>query len=108
MKSFRWFIVGNVIGIATMGLSYEYYFVMSVEGFLMVPKSQATLENVYLDIREWTLHDWADHPQVARAFVNDGRSDLVSSSVARETVEHLLPDLEDEPDVENLFNLNRQ
>ncbi|MDG2389115.1 MAG: hypothetical protein P8M30_07330 [Planctomycetaceae bacterium] len=106
MKSLWLFLGGLFSGLLLMGLSYEYHFVMSEEGFLIVPKSQSSLSKVYVDIRDWSITDWGDHPEVARALIADGRSDLVKASVADETLKKLLPSLGSEPEVANPFEVN--
>jgi len=106
MKSLWLFLGGLFSGLLLACLSYEYHFVMSEEGFLVVPKSQSSLSNVYVDIREWSLTDWGDHPEVARALIADGRSDLVQTSVADDALKKLLPSLGSEPELANPFEVN--
>ena len=108
MKKLWIFLGGLAAGLIIMGLSYEYHFVMSDDGFLFVPKSQASLKDVYVDIREWTISDWGDHPQVAKALIADGRDDLVTTSITEGALQEVLPGLGEEPEVANPFHLNRQ
>jgi hypothetical protein len=107
MKSLWLFLGGLFCGLLLTGLSYEYHCVMSEEGFLIVPKSQSSLSDVYVDIREWSITDWGDHPEVARALIADGRSELVKASVADDTLKKLLPSLGSEPEVANPFQINQ-
>lgn len=109
MKSFWCFIAGLVLGVSMMGIAYSYHFVRSGEGIVIVPKTTASLANVYVDITDWTLTEWGDHPAVMRALVEDGRSDLIKTSVADEALQNLLPSLGGkEPEVASPVNLNRQ
>ena len=98
MKSVWLFLGGLATGILLMMLSYEYHFVRSGEGFLVVPKTQSALKNIYVDIRGWSLEDWGDHPDVARALIQDGRSELVTSGAAHNALEQLIPKLTDNPE----------
>ncbi len=97
MKSLWLFLGGVLTGFLLMGLSYEYHFVMSDKGFLIVPKTQSALKNIYVDIRGWSLEDWGKHPDVARALIQDGRSELVRTGTAQ-NLEQLIPPLTDNPE----------
>jgi hypothetical protein len=108
MRSLWLFLGGILTGFVLLGLSYEYHFVMSDEGFLIVPKTQSALKNIYVDIRNWSLKDWGEHPDVARALIQDGRSELITTGAARNTLEQLVPPLSDNPDVAHPFETQRQ
>jgi len=108
MKSLWLFLAGMAFGLLLMALSYEYHFVMSDEGFLIVPKSESSLSNVYVDIRDWTLSDWGDHPEIARALIADGRSELVQTSVADDTLERLLPPLSRDSQASKPLGIDRE
>lgn len=108
MKSLWLFLGGIGTGFLLMGLSYEYHFVMSDQGFLIVPKTQSALKNIYVDIREWSLKDWGNHPDVARALIQDGRSDLITTGAAQNALEQLIPPLKPDPEVAHPFELQRR
>lgn len=108
MKSLWIFLGGISTGFLLMGLSYEYHFVMSDQGFLIVPKTQSALKNIYVDVREWSLKDWGDHSDVARALIQDGRSDLITTGAAQNTIEQLIPPLKPDPEVSHSFELQRR
>ena len=107
MRSLWLFSGGMLTGFLLMGLSYEYHFVMSDQGFLVIPKTQSALKNIYVDIRDWSLKDWGDHPDVARALIQDGRSDLITTGTAGDASEPI-PRLPDNPEVAQPFETQRQ
>lgn len=108
MRSLWLFLGGILTGFLLMGLAYEYHFVRSDEGFLVVPKTQSALKNVYVDIRDWSLKDWGDHSDVARALIQDGRSDLITTGAARDALQQLIPPLPDNPEVAHPFEAQRR
>ena len=99
MRSVWTFLGGLIAGVLLMGFSYDYHFVRSDEGFLIIPKTQSALKNVYVDIRGWSLGDWGDHSDVARALIQDGRSELITTGVTENSLEQLIPPLSADPEL---------
>jgi hypothetical protein len=95
-------------GCLLMGLAYEYHFVRSDEGFVMVPKTQSALKNVYVDIRGWSLEDWGEHPDVARSLIQDGRSDLITTGAADDAAGQAVPPLPGNPELAHPLETQRQ
>jgi hypothetical protein len=55
----------------------NYHIVRTDDGMTFVPKRHATLEETYLDIREWALSDWTNHPDFVWAIYKNDRQDLI-------------------------------
>jgi hypothetical protein len=91
MKSVWMFLSGLVAGLILMGTAYQYHFVLSDEGFVVISKPQPTLSDVYADIRDWSLNDWTEHSELAKALIADGRGNLVGGSMIDGTLDKLLP-----------------
>lgn len=91
MKSAWKFLTGALFGFAFAYIAYQYHFVMSDDGLIVVSKPQATLADVYADIRGWSLDDWTTHTELARALVADGRGELVGGSLMGGALDKLLP-----------------
>lgn len=108
MRSVWIFLGGLITGVLLMGLSYDYHLVRTGDGFLVIPKTQSALKNIYVDIRNWSLQDWGAHPDVARALIQDGRSDLITTGIAEDALEQLIPPPPDNPEVAHPFELQRQ
>lgn len=108
MKSVWLFLGGILTGFLLMGLSYEYHFVMSDEGFLIVPKTHSALKNIYVDIRAWSLEDWGKHPDVARALIQDGRSELITTGTAQNALKQVIPQLSENPEATDPLETQRR
>lgn len=108
MRSLWFFLGGILTGCLLVGLAYEYHFVMSDQGFLVVPKTQSALKNVYVDIRDWSLEDWGDHADVARALIQDGRSELITTGTAQDALEQLIPPLPENSEAAHPFETQRR
>jgi hypothetical protein len=72
-----------------------FHFVRAPDGIHMVPKKPPRLAETYVDIRNFTMADWAGHPQLASALVQAGRQQLLGDSAAgqlRDAVQQALTD----------------
>ena len=54
-----------------------------------LPKS--TLGLAYADVRQWQAEQWTDFPELARALIAHGSSDLIAASVANDVADSLDP-----------------
>ena len=52
------FFAGILLGAVTMFVAMQFYIVRANDGFHLIPKLAAKLENPYVDIRKFTLNDW--------------------------------------------------
>ena len=83
MGSFKPFIFGTAFGAGVVFVALQYHVIQSKDGFRVVPRTpQHSLGLAYADIRHWDADQWADRPELVRALVADGSSDLVAGSVA--------------------------
>ncbi|MEZ6122971.1 MAG: hypothetical protein R3C49_07325 [Planctomycetaceae bacterium] len=83
MSKFKPFLIGAVLGAGAMFVSLQYHLIQSQEGFRLVPRTpQASIGLAYADVRHWTAAEWADRPELARALVAHGSTDLVATSVS--------------------------
>ncbi|MCA9063332.1 MAG: hypothetical protein KDA96_09745 [Planctomycetaceae bacterium] len=83
MAKFKPFVFGTLLGSAVMFLALQYHVVRSHDGLQLVPRTpQHSLGLAYADVRQWTPAQWTDRPELARALVAHGSSDLISQSVA--------------------------
>ena len=93
MTKFKPFLFGLLSGAGVVFLAMQYHVVHSQEGVRFVPRTpQHSIGLAYVDIRNWTTEDWADRPEVARACIACGMSDLVSHSVAEDLVDRVSAD----------------
>lgn len=83
MKKFKPFLIGAVAGSLVMFVSLQFHLIRSEDGFRLVPRTpQPSLGLFFVDLRGWTPEDYADRPELARALVAHGDTDLVASSVS--------------------------
>ena len=65
-----------------MFVSLQFHLIRSEDGFRLVPRTpQPSIGLFFVDLRNWTPEDYADRPELARALVAHGDTDLVASSV---------------------------
>jgi hypothetical protein len=74
------FIFGFIAGgIFVLG-SLKYHVIHADDGVHLVPKMGATFAETYVDIRNFTPNDWADHPNVSAAMVRAGKGHLMKGA----------------------------
>ncbi len=94
MSRFGTFLFGVVTGAALLHTAMNFHVVRSSEGFHLVAKQPARLSEVYVDIRQYSMSDWAGHPQLATELVQANKQNLISGSATnaiQEGVNQLAP-----------------
>ena len=83
MSNAKPYLFGTLLGASAMYVALQYHVVHSHDGFQMVPRTpQHSVGLAYADVRNWTPSQWTDRPELARALMAHGSSDLISQSVA--------------------------
>lgn len=83
MAKHKPFLFGSLTGAACVFFALQFHVVRSADGFRVVPRTpQHSLGLAYADIRNWNTETWTDRPELARALIANGASDLIASSVA--------------------------
>ncbi|MFN8707603.1 MAG: hypothetical protein ACK526_22025 [Planctomyces sp.] len=78
------FLFGSLLGASTMFVGLQYHIIRSHDGFQLVPRTpQHSVGLAYADIRSWDAAQWTDRPELARALMAHGSTDLISESVAK-------------------------
>src|SRR5688500_9020217 len=94
MSRFSAFLLGLVTGAGLLHAAMTYHIVRAGDGMHFVAKQPPRLREVYVDIRQFGVGEWADHPQIAAALVQAGKQQLVGQSAAaaiQDSVSQLLP-----------------
>ena len=73
---------GVLVGGAAVVTSLKYHVLRTHEGFTMVPKQSTTLDETYIDIRQFGISDWLEHRGLATAIVEAKKEHLMQNSVA--------------------------
>jgi hypothetical protein len=78
----RWltFMCGVAVGGLLIYGALNYHIIRSRDGMHLVPKVNAQLAGTYVDIREFSPRDWADHPEIFAALSRADRGDLLQSA----------------------------
>lgn len=64
MSKFSIFFIGLVMGAALIFVSLKYHVVRASDGYHWIPKTSSKLSWVYQDVREFTVDDWRNHPDL--------------------------------------------
>jgi hypothetical protein len=95
MKRFWSFLAGALVGALLLYAAMTFHVVRSSDGFMLIAKSPPRLSETIVDIRAFTLNDWASRPQLAGALVQSGNQHLLGESAAnaiRGGLNQLLPE----------------
>lgn len=80
MKRLSSFILGVLVGAGLLYGALNYHLVHADDGLHLVSKLESQLSMTYVDIREFTVADWANHTELAAALMNADRGDLVEGA----------------------------
>ncbi len=81
MSRLTTFLLGIVVGAASLFVAENYYVVRSTESFHLVPKVAAKLEFPYRDIRNYSIEDWKKNVSLGAAIVRANKPDLMVDSL---------------------------
>ncbi|MEZ6061244.1 MAG: hypothetical protein R3C19_12840 [Planctomycetaceae bacterium] len=83
MGKLKPFLIGCCVGAGSIFVALQYHLVRGHDGFQFIPRTpQHSLGLAYSDVRNWDAAQWADRPELARALVAHGSSDLIATTVA--------------------------
>ncbi|MBN1883395.1 MAG: hypothetical protein JW885_14605 [Deltaproteobacteria bacterium] len=61
-------LVGAVVAaVVFFGVLFNYHFLMTDDGFVVVQKESWGPDATFADTRNWGLSDWLEHPEVTEA-----------------------------------------
>lgn len=93
MNKAKPFLFGTLIGAAIVFVALQYHIVRSHDGFQFVPRTpRQSLGLAFADVRQWEPDDWMDRPELARALLAHGASDLIAESVRKSLTEAVATD----------------
>jgi hypothetical protein len=79
MRKLLLFFMGMIVGAGLMTFAFKYHVMHSKDGLVLIPKKQASLSDLYVDVRGWKPSDWQAHPDFVQSLVSHGRSDLIAA-----------------------------
>lgn len=74
------FISGMIAGATLFFFANHYHIVRSKDGIFAVPKISQNLQDTYVDIREFQLSDWQEHPMLAASLLRSDKKELLQDS----------------------------
>lgn len=102
------YIVGAALGASTMFFALQYHVIHSHDGLQIVPRTpQQSPGLAYVDIRHWTPSQWTDRPELARALMAHGSSDLIAESVASSLADTISEDAHGLDELRSFLNETR-
>lgn len=70
-------VVGMVLGFVFTLSAMHYHFLRTENSIAVVAKRHPALASTYMDIRDWTAADWAEHPDLVYTLFKNDRQDLL-------------------------------
>ncbi|MCR9200494.1 MAG: hypothetical protein NXI04_17805 [Planctomycetaceae bacterium] len=93
MGKFKPFAIGALVGAGVLFFALQFHVVHTHDGVRIVPRTpQHGIGLAYADIRTWDADKWNDFPELARALVANGASDLVAVSVTKDLMDSVSSD----------------
>jgi hypothetical protein len=80
------FITGTAVGAALIYAALTHHLLRTSSGWEFVPKTTATFEDSYVDVREFGLVNWADHRELVAALIKADKNQVLGDA-ARSTLE---------------------
>lgn len=95
MSRLHTFFLGMFTGAALLHAATTYHLVRAADGIHFIPKQPPRLAETYVDIRGFTMNDWAGHTQLASALVQANQQQLLNNSATgaiQQTINQALPE----------------
>ena len=81
MRRLLTFLTGMVFGGLLLWAALHYHLLNTKSGLRLIPKVNASLSKTYVDIRGFTVADWARNTDLALALTNADRADLIENAM---------------------------
>ena len=79
----RSFVTGMAVGGALVYGSLTHHVLRTENGLTTVPKLQPSFEEIYLDVRQYSISDWARHKAVAAAIVSAHKEEIFTGHASQ-------------------------
>lgn len=94
MRRISTFLLGMATGAMLLHGATMYHVLRAADGIHLIPKQPPRLAETYVDIRTFTMEEWAGHAQLASAVVQAGQQRLLGDAAVgtiHETLNSVLP-----------------
>jgi hypothetical protein len=58
----------------------HYHLLRTNDGFACVPKYRAGLSGTFVDVRDWSVTEWTEHPELALTLQQNNRTDILGET----------------------------
>lgn len=93
MKRIKYLVLGIVLGGAAVAGALQYHLLQTTEGMVLVPKTDSTLSDTYVDIRDFGVSEWNEHRNIVDALLKADRQDVLKGSAVdgiKQSVDNIL------------------
>lgn len=80
MRRIMTFLTGMVVGGILLWAALQYHLLQTNSGLQLVPKVNAGLAKTYVDIRGFTVADWAQNTDLVLALTNANQGELMGNA----------------------------
>lgn len=77
MRRIIWLTFGIAIGAFGMWAAMTYHILRTKDGVACVPKHQARLAGTFIDVREWGVTEWTEHPELVLTLQRNERTEII-------------------------------
>jgi hypothetical protein len=95
MSRLSTFIIGILVGGGLIYGALTHHLLHTSSGWELVPKASTTFDDSYLDVRSFSLADWAEHRNLVAAIVA-AKKEHILGEAAEAGIEHGVTQLLDE------------
>src|SRR5205809_3186447 len=75
-------LIVTLLLLAGWGLAASAMHVIRTGGApIIIPKDRLAVHDTYVDVRNWTIDDVANHPSVAKRLIATGKADALTGAV---------------------------
>ena len=80
MRRIITFILGMLVGGLLLLAALNYHVIRAQDGLHFLPKTSARLSSSYVDIRNFTVADYMEHPEIVEALIRADQAELVDGA----------------------------
>ena len=80
MRRIVWLTCGLILGAAGMWTSMSYHMLRTNDGIAWVPKYRAGLRGTFIDVREWGVTEWTEHPEIVISLEKNQRTEIIGDA----------------------------
>lgn len=73
-------LFGVLLGAAGMWTAMNYHVLRTKDGFACVPKYRAHLAGTFVDVREWGVTEWTEHPELVMTLERNKRTEIIGDA----------------------------